>query len=74
MYQCPCCNEYTLEEEGKNTLEICLNCGWQMEDVWEQRGGANLLTIEEARWLWNKERKLLTRERELKFLESREAA
>ena len=52
-YPCPCCGYFTLGERPSGTYLICPVCFW--EDDWVQyrdpsyRGGANEMSLEEAR-------------------------
>ena len=52
-YKCPCCEQYTLDEEPPGTFEICEVCGWE-DDDWQYRfpdrgGGANQLSLFQAK-------------------------
>jgi hypothetical protein len=53
MYQCPCCELYTLEENPPGTYEICLVCWWEDDPIQfkdpNYRGGANHESLHEAR-------------------------
>ena len=50
--KCACCGEETIEEE----YDICPVCGWEKDRVQEKfigmRGGANRLSLAEARELY----------------------
>ena len=50
-FKCGCCGQYTIEEEG--TMESCLVCGWMQdpyqEEYKDKTGGANLMSLNEAR-------------------------
>jgi len=50
-FQCGCCGQYTIEEEG--TMESCSVCGWMQdpyqEEFQDKPGGANLMSLNEAR-------------------------
>lgn len=62
-YQCPCCNQHTLEEDEENSYEICSVCGWKRESVKPgDISGANGVTLELAKACWAKYGKYLTHE------------
>lgn len=50
-YQCPCCGYFTLDPWFD--FEICEVCGWQNDPVQrdkpDYRGGANIMSLNEAR-------------------------
>ena len=50
-FKCGCCGQYTIEEEG--TMESCSVCGWMQdpyqEEYKDKTGGANLMSLNEAR-------------------------
>ena len=48
LYKCPCCGQYTLEEDYEDSYEICPVCGW--------------LSLNEAREYWKNNHKRLTYE------------
>lgn len=52
-YACPCCGYLTLEESPPGTYEICEVCGWEDDHLQfsdpKLRGGANRLSLDEAR-------------------------
>ena len=52
-YKCPCCGNYTLAEEPPGTYEICRVCEWEDDRSQfldpDYRGGANRLSLNEAR-------------------------
>ncbi|SCP95809.1 CPCC family cysteine-rich protein [Anaerobium acetethylicum] len=52
-YKCPCCGNYTLAEEPPGTYEICMVCEWEDDRSQfldpDYRGGANRLSLNEAR-------------------------
>ncbi len=52
-YICPCCGNYTLDEEPPGTYEICKICYWEDDDFQYKNpdydGGANLLSLNKAR-------------------------
>ncbi|PEJ52357.1 MULTISPECIES: CPCC family cysteine-rich protein [unclassified Bacillus (in: firmicutes)] len=53
LYPCPCCGNKTLEEEERESYEICQVCFWeddivQNEDE-EYEGGANKLSLKQAK-------------------------
>jgi hypothetical protein len=54
LYACPCCGKLTIAELG--SYEICDICGWEDDPVQtsdpEYRGGANRLSLNEARMKW----------------------
>jgi len=55
LHPCPCCREATISEPGG--YEICEICGWE-DDESQHRipgtaGGANLMSLDEARAYWN---------------------
>ena len=51
---CPCCGTLALSEPG--AYEICQICGWEDDPVQaadpKYKGGANRLSLAEARKLW----------------------
>jgi hypothetical protein len=52
-YRCPCCGNFTLEEEPPGTYDICPVCFWeddpiQLDDP-TMPGGANKLSLDESR-------------------------
>lgn len=51
-FACRCCGFLTLDEEPRNTFEICPVCFWEDDAVQIEEpalGGANYVTISEAR-------------------------
>ena len=56
-YKCACCGEYTLTEAA-GCYEICKNCGWEEDEVQNDlidfRGGANVISLREAREIYKK--------------------
>ena len=56
-YKCACCGEYTLTEPA-GSYEICKNCGWEEDEVQNDlidfRGGANVISLREAREIYKK--------------------
>ena len=49
-YKCPCCGNYTLDEDPEPdffTYEICPVCYYEVEDYYEG-GGANVLPFKEC--------------------------
>ncbi len=56
-YKCACCGEYTLTEPS-GFYEICKNCGWEEDEVQNDlidfRGGANVISLREAREIYKK--------------------
>jgi Cysteine-rich CPCC len=52
-YRCLCCGSATLTEVPPGTFEICSVCGWEDDQVQasnpDYRGGANLVSLNEAR-------------------------
>ena len=55
-YKCPCCGNDTLMEEPPGTFEICPLCHWEDDNVQfddpDYAGGANLLSLNAARGIW----------------------
>ena len=55
-YKCPCCENLTLSEEPPGTFEICSLCGWEDDEVQfidpDYEGGANKLSLNQARKLF----------------------
>ena len=55
---CPCCGNQTITESG--AYEICSICGWEDDPVQlansSYKGGANSMSLDEARQLWNKQK------------------
>lgn len=53
VFECPCCDEWTLSEAPPGTYAICPECGWEDDYVQfvdpESRGGANRESLVEAR-------------------------
>lgn len=59
-FPCPCCDQYTLEEDEENSYEICRLCGWEKESVSPgDVSGANGIRLETARAYWAKYKKFL---------------
>ena len=56
-FACPCCGRKRLESPGN--YEICDVCGWEDDPAQTQdpafAGGANELSLQEARAKWRKE-------------------
>ena len=56
-FKCPCCENYTLEEEPPGTYEICRICYWEDDGVQynnpDYKGGANEMSLNEAKKLFN---------------------
>jgi len=52
-YKCPCCNNYTLENEPPGSFEICPVCFWEDDNVQflyqDYEGGANDISLNKAR-------------------------
>jgi anaerobic ribonucleoside-triphosphate reductase len=59
VQSCRCCGESTLSES--HSYEICEICGWEDDPVQNEdasfRGGANQMSLNEARAYWNATRK-----------------
>lgn len=57
-YPCPCCGFLTLSGPTRGTFDICPVCGWEDDEVQfndpEYRGGANYLSLNEARSNYSK--------------------
>lgn len=55
-YKCPCCGNYTLGEE--RCYEICPICNWEDDPIQFEdpnfKGGANSLSLNEARTIFSK--------------------
>nr|WP_294755552.1 CPCC family cysteine-rich protein [uncultured Flavonifractor sp.] len=52
-YPCPCCGNYTMEEEPVGSYQTCPVCAW-VDDPWalehpDEPGGCNLVTLAEGR-------------------------
>ncbi|MFR6626441.1 MAG: DUF6054 family protein [Flavonifractor plautii] len=52
-YPCPCCGNYTMEEEPGGSYQTCPVCAW-VDDPWalehpDEPGGCNTVTLEQAR-------------------------
>ena len=52
-YPCPCCGNYTMEEEPAGSYQTCPVCAW-VDDPWalqhpDEPGGCNLVTLAEGR-------------------------
>lgn len=56
VHSCPCCGKYEFSEEG--SYEICPVCNWEDDPVQEEDpnfgGGANTMSLSEARIAWSK--------------------
>ncbi len=56
LLPCPCCGQRTLSERG--AYEICRRCAWEddptQSDDPDYRGGANEMSLNEARAAWKK--------------------
>ncbi len=54
LLPCPCCGAPEITEKG--AWEICDTCGWEDDPLQEfepdRRGGANTMSLNEARKLW----------------------
>jgi len=54
MIKCPVCNGYEFEED--NDFDVCEMCGWENDGVQfddpNYRGGANRLSLNEAKAEW----------------------
>ena len=52
-YPCPCCSNFTFDEEPSGTYEICPVCGWEDDEVQFNApsfaGGANKPSLNEAK-------------------------
>ena len=69
LYKCPCCGQYTLEEDYEDSYEICSVCGWEREYAYElepdnpEAGSSNgWMSLNEAREYWKNNHKRLTYE------------
>ncbi len=55
-FKCPCCGNYTLNEQPPGTYEICVICNWEDDEVQYNdptyAGGANELCLNDARKLY----------------------
>ena len=51
QFTCPCCGKKGFEERGIS--DVCIFCGWEDDEVQEDdadyRGGANKMSLNEAR-------------------------
>lgn len=58
-YPCVCCGNMTMRNKPPGTYEICSVCGWEDDPVQyrcpEFAGGANSLSLDQAREAWNKQ-------------------
>jgi len=58
-YACVCCGAYTMREKPPGTYEICPVCGWEDDPIQfrdpDFAGGANEMSLNEARTVWNKQ-------------------
>lgn len=60
LYLCPCCGQNTLEDEDKDSYEICPVCGWEKEYDYERDPDKILgfsngdISLNMARDYWNK--------------------
>ena len=61
-HKCPVCEQYVFEEA--NSYEIC-DCGWEdcgvQEDDPDYEGGANVLSLNQAREHWQKHKTRIPR-------------
>ena len=61
---CPCCRMHLFEEKGG--YEICPVCGWEDDPVQRRdpdfAGGANKMSLNEARQLWLEETEEISEE------------
>ena len=59
-HKCPCCGKFTIDVIGD--YEICDVCGWEDDPTQSKdpdfAGGANELSLKEARAAWRKAKKL----------------
>ena len=57
-YQCPCCENYTLEFKANNTFQVCPICFWEDDGVQlndpDYEGGANEMSLKQARMNYHK--------------------
>lgn len=55
-FRCPCCGNYTLNEQPLGTYEICMICNWEDDEIQYNNstyaGGANVLCLNDARKLY----------------------
>jgi hypothetical protein len=67
-FRCPCCGNLTLEEE--NMHEICEVCWWEDDDYQRRKpdsdGGANYISLNEARKAFAEGKNILELERVIK--------
>ena len=60
VYLCPCCHKYEFSEVG--SYEICPVCNWEDDPVQEEDpsygGGANVMSLNEARKAYAEGRKV----------------
>ena len=61
-YKCPCCGNFTLYEKPPGTYEICEVCNWEDDELQFRNpnyaGGANALSLEDARKEYLKNNKI----------------
>ncbi|MCM1235249.1 MAG: hydrolase [Ruminococcus flavefaciens] len=61
-YKCPCCGNFTLYEKPPGTYEICEVCNWEDDEMQFKNpnyaGGANMLSLEDAKKEYLKSRKM----------------
>ncbi len=59
MLECPCCHEKTLTD-GPGNYDICPNCGWEDDPIQrddpDYTGGANEMSLNEAREIFKLEK------------------
>ena len=58
LKKCPCCEKITLDAES--LYEVCSNCGWEDDPIQKDDpdfpGGANEMSLNQARKAYQKER------------------
>ncbi|GGI96939.1 CPCC family cysteine-rich protein [Paenibacillus hunanensis] len=51
-FPCPCCKNFTLDEQPPGTFDICPVCLWEDDNVQfynpSYKGGANRISLQEA--------------------------
>lgn len=62
FFPCPCCHELVYQTPADGDYSICPVCGWEDDPVQSANpdfaGGANALSMNQARDLWLKKRPL----------------
>ncbi len=63
-YPCPCCDEFVYDSPANGDYSICPICQWEDDPVQFEDsnygGGANPLSLNEARRVWQKKKLTLS--------------